>query len=271
MTHFAFLYRPFPYLHHRRYILFWVLELLLLVTLFEYAVEPFARNYDEHLYDYWIICLFHAGVVSLCYLAGAMVLALMQPSQWRLRDELLFVMALLLLIGVGNYWVRILIYHPTYQGWDFLGIEILHAYIAGGIFYLLVIQLNRSLIGIYRSLRVKKSTVHIQAAVSADSLSVRPDRILCIKSDGNYAIFYLREEDGVTKRMVRQTLDSVEQQLRPYRSFLRTHRAYIVNREHVRSHRGNAAGYQLSLPGLDFTVPVSRTHVKKWDDQMMEN
>lgn len=77
----------------------------------------------------------------------------------------------------------------------------------------------------------------------------------------------IADGEGVTVRTadgryhVRQTLHELEERLEPH-GFLRVHRAYLVNLNHVSSIDSFFNGtYLLKLAGLpDLTVPVSRRH-----------
>ena len=103
----------------------------------------------------------------------------------------------------------------------------------------------------------------IEAAVAADTFTVSKGQLLCIKSDGNYAVVYMMSDGKVEHRLIRQTMDRLEEQLQYYPQFIRTHRAYIINQDHLINYHGNAAGYKLTLAHLDFKVPVSRANVRK--------
>jgi hypothetical protein len=257
-----FLQQPFPFLHKRKYLLFWVLELLILVTLFEYFVEPFTRTYSEHKYSYFIICLFHATEVTLVYLIVFVVVQYSKhKAKWRYIDEAKYVVLMLFLIGLGNFFIRDLIYDANNWRWEILWVEMIHGWIAGGLFYLLIINLNRLLFQEKELTQTGTAEkIQITAQVASDSFMVNPDDILAIKSDGNYAIIYFKTGE----KMIRQTLDNIESQLKDHQQFIRTHRAYLVNTRYIVNASGNSAGYLLTLENLDFRVPVSRSKTETY-------
>jgi hypothetical protein len=258
-----FLQQPFPFLHKRKYLLFWVLELLILVTLFEYFVEPFTRTYSEHKYPYIIICLFHATEVTLVYLIVFVVVQYSKhKAKWRYIDEAKYVALMLFLIGLGNFFIRDLIYNADNWRWIIFWEEMAHGWIAGGLFYLLVINLNKMILKrtATGSSNEPVSKIKISSPVASDSFQVDPKEVIAIKADGNYVIFYCENEE----KMIRQTLDNIESQLKDHQQIIRTHRAYLVNTRHIVNASGNSAGYQLTLENLDFRVPVSRSKTETY-------
>lgn len=111
------------------------------------------------------------------------------------------------------------------------------------------------------------------SAVAAPSSSPLGDRI-AVSARGQIRLLpaaevrvAIADGEGVTVRTtegryhVRQTLHELEERLEPH-GFLRVHRAYLVNLNHVSSIDGFFNGtYLLKLAGLpDLTVPVSRRH-----------
>lgn len=265
--------RPFPFLHRQKHLVFWLIELLVLVTLFEYFLEPFTRNYSEHRYSYFIICLVHAGVVASSYLLVILALHMIKrPAVWRIRHELLLVFFILTLLGIGNFLIRDVIYANDNWRWGLFNEELIHGYIAGGLFYGMITQINIRIHHYWNAppkSPIASSTsdkTRIEAAVAMDSFLVDLQKIVCIKSDGNYASFYLKISEQMETKMIRQTMDKLEEQLSQHPQFIRTHRAYIVNNTYVHSFSGNTGGYQLTVDQLDFKVPVSRANVKKFDE-----
>jgi hypothetical protein len=245
--------------------------MFVLITLFEYFFEPFTRNYEEHLYDYWIICVFHAAVATICYLITFLLFHIKsQPTRWRIRDEVAFIFILIFLVGLGAFLIRDLIYDADNWRWYQLRTEMSHGFLAGILFYSIIITINLKLLqaGIILNSESGNQKIFMEAQVSSDSFSVNPTSIICIKADGNYTIFYFTENEQVQEKMIRQTLDKIATQLNPHPNFVRTHRAFIVNRAFVLESSGNAAGLQLSVKGLDFKVPVSRSNIQKYQEQV---
>jgi DNA-binding LytR/AlgR family response regulator len=143
-----------------------------------------------------------------------------------------------------------------------------HGWIAGALFYFLFFTLNRTIVIQLDKKRrdMSPSIIKINAQVAADSFNIEPKQIICVKADGNYAVFYISENKEVKEKMVRQTLDNIERQLVQSAGFVRSHRAYIINKHFLLKKSGNAAGLQLSLKNLPFHVPVSRSRIKDFHE-----
>jgi DNA-binding LytR/AlgR family response regulator len=105
----------------------------------------------------------------------------------------------------------------------------------------------------------------LKAGIVSDNFEINPSHIICIKSDGNYLEFFVKDNDGFKKHLKRMTLQSAIDQLRSELYIVKTHRAFLVNTQHLKNVEGNAQGYQLTLYHLDFKVPVSRTHLNSFN------
>ena len=72
---------------------------------------------------------------------------------------------------------------------------------------------------------------------------------------------------GEPKALVKRiTLSSFCDQLGEMKEVVRTHRAYAVNIGFLKHTSGNAQGYQLTMEGVEFTVPVSRKYMPEFDE-----
>lgn len=87
-----------------------------------------------------------------------------------------------------------------------------------------------------------------------------PDAIVCLQSNDNYVMIIALMGSELQTAMLRMTLKSAEERTSPYARIIRCHKSYIVNLDHVHDISGNAQGYKLHIPVLDFPVPVSRSY-----------
>lgn len=98
-----------------------------------------------------------------------------------------------------------------------------------------------------------------------DTVTVHPEDLLYLEASGNYVDVCYKE--GAEKhKLLRTTIKQMEELLLPYESFVRCHRAYIVNMNQVSTVSGNAQGYRLSLTDTRHEIPVSRTYMKGLKD-----
>ncbi|TAE20509.1 MAG: LytTR family transcriptional regulator [Candidatus Kapaibacterium sp.] len=92
-----------------------------------------------------------------------------------------------------------------------------------------------------------------------EQYELNPASILCIQAGDNYVTLFYESSESIKKILFRATLKSLEEQLQHRTEFFRCHKSYIVQLPHVEKVSGNAQGYKLHLPLLDFVVPVSRS------------
>ena len=87
------------------------------------------------------------------------------------------------------------------------------------------------------------------------------DNILLITAADNYIKIYSTQENGsVLSSLKRLTMKNAEDILCSNDNrFFRCHRAFIIRIDKVEHITGNAQGYKLNIPGIDFVVPVSRS------------
>jgi hypothetical protein len=107
--------------------------------------------------------------------------------------------------------------------------------------------------------------IRISSQLKKEDLSFCPSEFLYAESDGNYVIFYLNKNNLVKKEIIRNSINSIEQQLSRIPYFFRTHRAFIVNLKKVRSKQGNTLGYLIKLTGIDVRIPVSRNNINDFN------
>lgn len=102
--------------------------------------------------------------------------------------------------------------------------------------------------------------LHFKSENSNESLSLRLDALLFIRSEDNYvSVFYLI--NGQAKReLLRGTLKSImEENIQP--SLFRSHRSYIVNLYHLLQLKGNMNKMEIFLKNYKEPIPVSRKYI----------
>jgi hypothetical protein len=107
--------------------------------------------------------------------------------------------------------------------------------------------------------------IQISSQLKKEELSFYPSQFLYAESDGNYVVFYLSINNLVKKEIIRNSINSIEQQLSGIPYFLRIHRAFIVNLKKVRSKQGNTLGYMIKLSETEIKIPVSRKNTKDFN------
>jgi hypothetical protein len=110
--------------------------------------------------------------------------------------------------------------------------------------------------------------VHIISQLKKEELRFCPSELVYAESDGNYVDFYLSGKNSLRKETIRNSINSVEQQLSGIPWLYRSHRAFIVNLKMVRSKQGNSLGYLLRFDGTDVRIPVSRNNTSDFNKQL---
>ena len=87
--------------------------------------------------------------------------------------------------------------------------------------------------------------------------------VVLIKSADNYVEVIYKELDGFKKKLIRNTMKGIEQQIRMYSNFIRCHRACIVNTHFIEGLHKNYNSYHLSLKTYEEKIPVSRQYLLK--------
>ncbi len=102
--------------------------------------------------------------------------------------------------------------------------------------------------------------------VSENGKEVLPlliSEVVLIKSADNYVEVIYKELDGFKKKLIRNTMKGIEQQIKVYSNFIRCHRACIVNTHYVENLHKNYSSYFLSLKNFEEKIPVSRQYILK--------
>lgn len=266
--------------------------LTIAVFLFNYVIEPFSYNFEEHRFSFLIISLFNGLLVGVVLMAFLLLLKITIPNSfreeaWTVGKEISLWVTILLLIGIANFFLRELIYdNPNNFSFRYLVTEVVNTFIIGSFFAVIAVMANYIYLlrsNVKNSLKwdelietpshanKSKSRITITAQNEKDKLVFRNADFLFAKSDGNYVEFFIKKENGgISREITRNTLTNVEEQFLNYKYILKVHRSYIVNLQHVQSVSGNAQGYKLTLSNTNIPVPVSRTYIPVLDAALQE-
>lgn len=104
-------------------------------------------------------------------------------------------------------------------------------------------------------------TVDFISENGKETLPLLISDVVLIKSADNYVEVIYKEMDGFKKKLIRNTMKGIEQQIRMYSNFIRCHRACIVNTHYIENLHKNYSSYYLSLKKYDEKIPVSRQYL----------
>jgi len=107
----------------------------------------------------------------------------------------------------------------------------------------------------------QNQTIEFVSEYGADHLNLRIADVVLLRSADNYVEVFYREGAATRKQLIRSTLKNVEQQVKPFSSFVRCHRTSVVNSFYIEKLNRKFNSHWLKLKGFDEPVPVSRQHL----------
>ena len=116
-----------------------------------------------------------------------------------------------------------------------------------------------------------KELVTIYSEGKSSKLSVRYSDIISVQSADNYVEIYYLDNEIVEKKLIRNTLKNIEEQLSKHPEFIRCHRTSLVNMSHVAKLERNYGSYQLKMKNIDLELPVSRQYLILVKDAISEH
>jgi DNA-binding LytR/AlgR family response regulator len=126
-------------------------------------------------------------------------------------------------------------------------------------------MLNQQLLSIQKAMAGEQDKNLITlSGKTKDAIMLNPNDILYIESSGNYVTIYFLEDEKVSRRVIRTTIQQMEDVLKAYPSIIRCHRAFIVNIAYTEKRSTYQQGFLLMLKPVDKKVPVSRTYKKNF-------
>lgn len=198
-----------------------------------------------------------------------------KQTEWTLGKELLAIILLLFGMGVTIYLAAFIIEEPA-DRWNlptFLD-SLTNAFLIGILPFLFFTLVNyfrttspettNGQDAVPDAVSPAEEPVQISSQLKKESLSFYPSQFIYAGSEGNYVNFYLLKGDKIQKKVIRNSITDVEQQLAHIPFLYRTHRAFIVNLKHIRSTKGNSLGYRLRLLGIETEIPVSRNNTRNF-------
>lgn len=201
-------------------------------------------------------------------------------QEWTLIKEFTAVVFILLGVSIGIFVIQFFI-DPHIPQWTFSNFlsSVKNVYLIGSLPFLfsfiINISHNRHHNGDRRistsipdasQMKVEEEMIQIESKLKKETLKFYPSQFLYAESDGNYVVFYLQEKNEIKKKIIRNSISQVENQLTSQTRFFRTHRSFIVNLEKVTGKDGNTSGYRITVEGLSTEIPVSRQNVAKFDE-----
>ena len=251
----------------------------LFLFLFLFFFKPFGlTSFEEALLEYSIGMGFldFLGTFLLLYISPLLFKDYFNEDNWTVGRNILLMAIGLLFIGI-ILWNFGEVYKKTY-GFDKLTLlEFLSKTFLIGIipltFYVFINEKRERAKREKRVFKIKefnvKNEINVSKEISINSdnekeqITFEAENLVYITSQGNYASFFFRKNDGIKEKILRTTLTKITEKLRDHPKFIRCHKSYIVNSNFINDISGNARGYLLKSNYISEEIPVSRKFNKK--------
>ena len=191
---------------------------------------------------------------------------------WIFKKELIFILLDLLTFGLVVFFSGKFVENNGSHFWTSMQNAALVGLVPMSVFSLINIRSLNVEFPIDPTAPAEKQepAIRIRSRLKGEDFNLLPGELVYIESNGNYVNFHL-ENAGLTRKVtIRNTLNAVKLQLEDIPYLFRTHRAFIVNLQKVRSNKGNALGYKLGLSAYDEEIPVSRSKLKECDSALAQ-
>lgn len=244
--------------------------------------------HESRFFSYELTVIIYCTIVALPLIGLVKILKSLRffsgPDDWTILKEIISIVVWLSGMGITVYFLGFLLESPG-ERWNLRTFfnSMLSAFLIGIIpfvfftiinyRYLFVTDIIKKFNTDINSIIPEKSEelIRIASRLKKEELEFYPGQFIYAESDGNYIVFHLYLEKQIKKRVIRNSINNIEQQLSEIPYFFRTHRAYIVNVKKVSSQKGNTLGYRLKLSGIDAEIPVSRQKTRDFDNIMKQN
>ncbi len=288
MSFIKYLRSPYPIASNKWKI---IASVSLFVSLFILLFQPFGLQYMGSRYRTLILIGYGAVtfiimVVNLIFIE-AVFRRTFSEKKWTIGKQIVWLMWMLFSIGLGNYIYSVMVIPAIHK--SFQSLLIFQGFtLAIGIFpvtlitvithtVLLKINLQSALKlkeNIYPESKAKdqgERALELTNENGKDRLKVFLDSLVFIESTGNYITIYWSENDKQEKKLLRNTLKDIGEQVSAFPNIFRCHRAYLVNLHKIEDVKGNAQGYQLRVSGSDSIIPVSRNYIPSFNQALGKN
>lgn len=278
-----FLNQPYPEPLRTRRSWILILGISLIVFFVLSLFQPFGLYEFQNSFKLLYIAgyAFITGAVLIVFLQILPVLLPVSFSEknWKVRKHIIWLLALVLTIGVGNLiytswfivhiqinWNSILIF----EGFTF-AVAIIPIVLTVTLTYIRHLKRNLKaaddISGILSASDDKNEDDHeaviIEGNNKNEKILVKPSAFYFAKSGGNYLHVYYRQNGEQRQDIIRLTLNSLKGVFEKYDFIVQCHRAYLVNTKEIDRVDGNAQGLRLKLKNVEGEVLVSRNYVGK--------
>lgn len=103
--------------------------------------------------------------------------------------------------------------------------------------------------------------IQLNSDYKKDSLLVKVKCIVLIKAADNYIEVFYQSEGKIIKQLIRNSMKNIEASLKEFSCFIKCHRSFIVNINHIINVQANSQGYKLYFDQIEFPAFVSQLYI----------
>jgi len=275
------LHKPYPFIERSKGKIILASSFGIFVYVFLSIFQPFGASeitHHKHLFLLGFgVCVF-IGIFLNYMVLPNLFTKIFDADQWQIKKEMLFLGWNFLLIALFNYTYnttvgsKITKYHSVLE---FIGITI-----SVGIFpVIILIFLTERNLNTKNSAAAKilmnatpsekeKHPEDSQLSIVLENVKLTPFEIdleyfIFATSANNYTTIFYVKQQKLHKKLFRLSIKNLEQQLTKFKSIVRCHRSYLVNKQHIKTIKGNARSLVLVLEYYEEPIPVSRSFPKE--------
>lgn len=124
------------------------------------------------------------------------------------------------------------------------------------------LELIQSQVEVFEEKDLNK-TVELISENANENFTLPASDIVFIKSADNYVEIVYKDAENLKKKLIRNTLKNIEQQLKAFPDLIRCHRICIVNKQHIEKLNKDYNNHWLTILDSDEKIPVSRQYLMK--------
>jgi hypothetical protein len=255
----------------------------MLAFFWNYFIQPFESNPAELKMSFLGVSFIHSLAPVLLLIPLSLLLPKFRTENWSVKNELVFIVFILLLIGITQFLIRDIVYNnPGNWSWHYLYEEIVNTLMGGSLIAFIVLSTNLNLQFLKNqekasafNLKLKEkpastqhSEIRITTELKSETFTLTIQDFIFAKAEGNYVEIWTLNNLPAKPVLKRMKLKDLENILQHFPNIIRTHRSYILNTDFIEIVNGNAQGYKINLKDCKELVPVSRNYLSTFNDNM---
>lgn len=247
---------------------------LFLFLLFFQPLDPPAIEFNRRLLILSGFGVIHLLLLAVCRIIAPSVLpGLFQPEKWTIKKEVVLHLLFLMLNSVA------FAFYARYVGKIGVNFHIAVNIVlisAASVAVLVIVNEYKFLKNKLQAFMAQNKNfetkepdvdtlngIEFESENQSERFFLFPEQIILIKSAGNYIEIFYKQNEKVSRRIIRNTLAYAEQLLVKFPFLIRCHRSSVVNINSIQNVKKTSEGLKLDLIDYSPSVNVSRQYILK--------